>query len=139
MAGGGLLVLTNSPHRLKYGTGPGSQRGLGRRQRPGLGFRITYEEGTIGGYRAKTEGEHPWSQARTLELGEGNGVPFGLDGAEWQVLAEAGGQPVVALVDYGSAGGQVLALADVAILSAGWSEITTFPFWRNLARYARSR
>jgi hypothetical protein len=42
-------------------------------------------------------------------------------------------------VDHGTEGGQVLVLADVAMLSAGWTDITNMPFWRNLAGYARSR
>jgi hypothetical protein len=69
----------------------------------------------------------------TLELFEGNGVPFTLAGG--QVLAQASGEPVVALVDHGDAGGQVLVLADMGILASGGN----LTFWRNLARYARSR
>ena len=68
-----------------------------------------------------------------LELFEENGVPFTL--AEGQVLAQVGGEPVVALIDYGNAGGQVLALADMGILASGHN----LTFWQNLARHARSR
>jgi hypothetical protein len=55
------------------------------------------------------------------------------------VLAWADGAPALALVEVGDAGGQVLILADVGILTAGWSEPHNLPFWRNLAGYARSR
>jgi hypothetical protein len=47
------------------------------------------------------------------------------------------GAPVAALVDYGDAGGQVLALADLGILSASWGEPNNLPFWQNLAEYAK--
>ena len=140
-AGGGLLVLTNSLHRLKYGTtGLDPNEDWEDANALASAFGIVYEQGSMGGYEAQTEGDHPLvAGVKVLELGEGNGVPFGLSGTGWQVLASVGGKPAAALVDYGSAGGQVLALADVAMLSAGWSEITNLPFWQNLARYARSR
>jgi hypothetical protein len=40
-------------------------------------------------------------------------------------------------VEYGDAGGQVLVLADVGMLSAGPEGPVNLPFWRNLAQYAR--
>jgi len=140
-AGGGLLVLTNSLHRLKYGTtGLDPNEDWEDANALASAFGIVYEQGSMGGYEAQTEGDHPLvAGVQVLELGEGNGVPFSLSGAEWQVLASVDGKPAAALVDYGSAGGQVLVLADVAMLSAGWTEITNLPFWQNLARYARSR
>lgn len=140
-AGGGLLVLTNSLHRLKYGTiGLDPNEDWEDANAVASRFKIVYQDGSMGGYEAQTEGDHPLiAGVRSLELGEGNGVPFSLSGAEGQVLASVGGNPAAALVDYGDAGGQVLVLADVAMLSAGWSEIPNLPFWQNLARYARSR
>jgi hypothetical protein len=69
-----------------------------------------------------------------------NGVPFTMpDGV---ILAESAGQPVVGLVDFGQAGGQVLVLADEGLLDfAGLapSDSDNFEFLRNLARYARER
>jgi hypothetical protein len=140
-AGGGLLVLTNSLHRLKYGTvGLDENEDWEDANALASAFGIVYEEGSMGGSRAQTEGDHPLvAGVDVLELGEGNGVPFGLSGGEWQVLASVDGKPAAALVDYGAAGGQVLVLADVAMLSSGWTDITNLPFWRNLAGYARSR
>jgi hypothetical protein len=94
----------------------------------------------MGGSRARIDGDHPLvSGVEFLEMGEENGVPFSLSGSEWQVLASVGDKPAAALADYGTAGGKVLVLADVAMLSAGWTEISNLPFWRSLARYARSR
>ena len=140
-AGGGLLVLTNSLHRLKYGTtGLDPNEDWEDTNALASVFGIAYEDGYVGGSRAQTEGNHPLvSGVDDLELGEGNGVPFALTEGQWQVLASIDGKPAAALVDYGAEGGQVLVLADVAILSAGWTEITNLPFWRNLADYARSR
>jgi hypothetical protein len=140
--GGGLLVLTNSRYRLKYGTsGLGPNEDWGDVNALASEFGITYQEGVVKGNQALTEGDHPLMEGlRTLELGEDNGVPFDLSKeSEGQVLASASGAPALALLDYGDAGGQVLVLADVAILSAGWSEPQNLPFWQNLARYARPR
>jgi len=139
VAGGGLLVLTNSAHRLKYNNtvlDPNEDwadvNALAGR------FGITYQGGTLPGTQAQAEGEHPLvAGVALLELAEANGVPFSL--SEGQVLARVGEELAAALVDYGDGGGQVLALADVGMLGAGEGEPANLPFWLNLARYARSR
>ena len=141
-AGGGLLVLTNSLHRLKYGTlGLDPNEDWEDANALASAFGVVYEQGSMGEDRAQTEGDHPLVKGvDVLELGAGNGVPFGLSSGKWQVLASIGGKPAAALVDYGASGGQVLVLADVAMLSAGFTaDIANLPFWRNLAGYARSR
>jgi hypothetical protein len=141
VAGGGMLVLTNSHNRLKYGTvGLDANEDWQDANALASKFDIVYEEGNISGVQAPIQSEHPLlAGVRYLELGDGNGVPFSVPNEGWQVLASVGGSPAAALGDYGSAGGQVLVLADVAMLSAGWSDIPNMPFWRNLADYARSR
>jgi hypothetical protein len=137
---GGLLVLTNSARRLKFGNlafDPNEDwsdaNALASR------FGITYREGAIAAGTAQPEGDHRLVEGvNSLEFGAENGVPFRLaESAKGQVLARAGGEPVAALLEVGDAGGQVLVLADVTILSAGWSTPNNLPFWRNLARYAR--
>ncbi|MEJ2732941.1 MAG: M28 family peptidase [Anaerolineae bacterium] len=142
VASGGLLVLTNSQHRLKYGARslePNEDwedaNALASR------FGITYQQGSLKGGEASIEGKHPLMEGlQTLRLSEGNGVPFGLSGeSEGQVLAMAGNVPAAALVAYGDAGGEVLVLADVGSLSSLWEWPHNYPFWQNLARYARSR
>ena len=139
-AGGGLLVVTNSANRLKYGN-----EGLGTNedwpdvnalaQRLGL----SYVEGAWLFVQATTVGDHPLvAGTHGLTMGDGNGVPFELDpGTGAQVLAEIDGQPVVALLDHGA--GQVLALADVSILTSGWGEPRNLVFWQNLGQYALER
>jgi hypothetical protein len=138
VAGGGLLTLTNSAHRLKYYNVPldpnedwADANELAER------FGVAYQEGTLPAAVARIQGEHPLVVGvPDLHLIVKNGVPFTLDGG--QTLAQAEGQPVLALVDYGEAGGQVLVLADLGILGSR-GEPHNLPFWRNLARYARSR
>ena len=133
VAQGGLLVLTNSAHRLKYQPRDPNEdwsdvNALAAR------FGVSYQDGTVSFTMAQTTGDHPlMAGISTLQLFEENGVSFTL--SEGQVLAQAGGEPVVALVDYGSAGGQVLVLADMGILASG----DNLTFWQNLAGYARSR
>jgi hypothetical protein len=72
-----------------------------------------------------------------LELLPGNSVPIRLD--EGQVLGWAEGRIVIGLVDYGDAGGQVLALADAGLLGNDGGTPRSLKLWQNLARYARSR
>jgi len=138
VAEGGLLVLTNSAHRLKTGNlvlDPNEDwsdaNALAER------FGVSYESGRLTGTEARTEGEHPLVEGiSTLELAEANGVPFSL--VEGEVLAWADSEFAACLVDYGQSGGEVLVLADVGMLSAGGERPINLPFWRNLARYARS-
>jgi hypothetical protein len=136
--GGGLLVLANSAHRLKHGNDvrdPNEDwedvNALAER------FGITYLSGTLAAEEAWTEGRSPLVDGVVyLDLAAGNGVPFRIDEtADAQVLALAGGEPVMALVNHGL--GEVLVLADLGILGADWGGPDNLPFWQNLARYAR--
>jgi hypothetical protein len=132
---GGLLLLTNSAHRIKYGNllmdvneDWEDVNALGER------FGVAYQEGTLVSGEAWTEGEHPLLVGvPSLTLVRDNGIPF--DVTDGQVLAQAGGKSVVALVDHGQ--GQVLVLADLSILGSEWGPPANLQFWRNLAQYAR--
>jgi hypothetical protein len=136
---GGLLVLTNSAHRLKYANrilDPNEDwsdaNALASR------FGITYGDGTHSVTEASTVGEHPLvAGTTTLMLIADNGLRFDLvDKDNGMVLAQADGEPIAALVDYGDSGGQVLVLADLGILGAGWGGPHNLPFWQNLAQFA---
>jgi hypothetical protein len=133
---GGLMVLTNSASRIKFWVEDPNEdwddvNALATR------FGITYNQGRVSSYRANSKTSHPLMEGVTdIALYEENSVPFTLEQGE--VLAQAEGQNVVALVDYGSGGGQVLVLGDVGILGS-IPESYNLPFWLNLARYARSR
>jgi hypothetical protein len=138
VAGGGLLVLTNSAHRLKYNnTVLDSNEDWSDANDLAARFGITYHSGALSSIQVETEGGNPLVEGVTvLELTEANGMPFTL--TEGQVLARADGELAAALVDYGEGGGQVLVLADVGMLGAYKGEPTNLPFWLNLARYAHS-
>jgi hypothetical protein len=141
-AAGGLLLLTNSRHRLKYGTiGLDPNEDWEDVNALASRFGVTYQAGALAGPGVRTDVDHPLLAGVTaLELGEGNGVPFQVDDeAGGQPLAWAGADPAAVLLPYGSAGGEVLILADVASLSAGWTDPQNIQFWRNLATYARDR
>ena len=140
VAGGGLLVLTNSRYRLKYANrlldaNEDWPDGNALAQR----FGIAWLDGGLDAEAALAQGNHSLTAGVTsLALAMGNGVPFRLEAAsKGVVLAEAGEAPVVALVDYGQSGGQVLALADVGILGAEWGTPANLRFWQNLAEFAR--
>jgi hypothetical protein len=138
VARGGLLVLTNSTHRLKYNNSAMDPNEDWSDANPlAARFGITYHSGALSSTEAQTEGESPLVEGiATLGLAEANGVPFSLAGG--QVLAQADGELAVALVDHGQGGGQVLVLADVGMLGHDEGEPTNLAFWLNLARYAQS-
>jgi hypothetical protein len=138
-ADGGLLVLSNSANRLKY-----SNRVLDPNEdwedmnALSSRFGISYLDGTLAGYPVAPEQDHPlMAGIAALSLMADNGVPFSFEGAsDIQVLAEVDGDPAVALVSHGDAGGQVLVLADAGILGTGGGAPGNLLFWQNLAQYA---
>jgi hypothetical protein len=139
IAAGGLAVLTNSLNRLKYGNRVlDANEDWHDANAVSERFGISYGEGMLPGDQGWTEGDHVLVDGvAVLEMAEANGVPFSM--AEGLVLAQTSGAPIAGLIDYGNTGGQVLVLADVGILGAGWDEPANLPFWQNLARYAASR
>lgn len=71
-----------------------------------------------------------------------NGVPFKIDDGKAQspiVLAKAGSRTVLALVDYGQSGGQVLVVADIGLLSDYGRGGKNLVFLQNLAKYVAQR
>jgi hypothetical protein len=139
VAEGGLLVLTNSSHRLKYGSRmEDANEDVLDANALASRFGLAYTRQGLDGDQATVEGQHPLVEGLTgLTLLDQNGVRFeAIAGEAATVLARVGGEPAVVLVDHGAAGGQVLALSDVGFLASGWEEPENLPFWRNLARYA---
>lgn len=134
---GGLLVLTNSAHRLKYvnyvceaNEDWSDVNALGER------FGVSFTTGGLAGSTATASGNHPlMNGVSSLLLAEDNGVRFSAAGAE--VLASVAALPAVSLVAVGS--GEVLVLADLGILGAPGGEAPNLQFWNNLAEYARTR
>ena len=143
VAGGGLLVLTNSANRLKYYNrvlDPNEDL-VDANDLSGR-FGVTFEDRPLSSGNVRVTGSSPLVQGVTqLSMAPANGVRFSLiEGTQFEVLAETGGQIVMALVEYGDAGGEVLVLADVGILgSSGEPTLANLPFWQNLAGYARTR
>ncbi|NIS83407.1 MAG: hypothetical protein GTO14_25150, partial [Anaerolineales bacterium] len=139
--GGGLLVLTNSANRILLGMV--FEANEDKRDVNALSehFGIVFEESSMSAARARIQEEHPLTESQSgLTLIRGNSVPFTMQSGG--TLAEVNGMPVVGLVDYGEAGGQVLVLVDVGILGIaglGPSESDNLSFVRNLARFARNR
>jgi hypothetical protein len=137
--GGGLLVLTNSAHRLKYMAQQyeANEDTLSANVLAGR-FGVSWLNGTVAAGVAVTQGTSALvAGVSTLALAPGNGVLFSAPGG--QLLARAGAQPVVSLVRPAS-GGEVLVLADLGMLMTS-TEISpaNFRFWQNLAAYARTR
>jgi hypothetical protein len=140
--GGGMLVLTNSANRLKYNNQVlESNEDLSDMNTLAEHFGVAYRDGGLTTSEAWAAVENPLLEGTSsLALARNNGVSFTIsETAKAQVLAWAGGEPAMALVDSGSAGGQVLILADVGMLATGGGEPANLDFWLNLAEYARTR
>jgi hypothetical protein len=139
---GGLLVLTNSAHRLKLGGRVlEANEDWGDQNDLASPFGIAYLPGTLRGEQATVQATHPLVEGvATLSLLEGNGVRMALAPDAGQtdssILAHASGEPALVLVNAGPAGGQVLGLSDLGLLAADWGRSDQAVFWRNLARYA---
>ena len=139
---GGLLVLTNSAHRLQlFGLAFDENEDWQDMNALAEVFGVTFEDGTLSASSAQTEGQHPLIEDQaSLILVQNNGIPFTMRTGE--TLARANGRPAVGLIEYGEAGGQVLILADIGILGFAGPEPPAednLVFLRNLARYARDQ
>jgi hypothetical protein len=137
---GGFLILTNSAYEPSFRLSPvttnDDQRDMNTLAER---FGISYRFGPFpGGNVLWSESDHALVEfVQYLEFYEGNGVPLAMDAG--QVLAQISQAPAVGLVEYGDAGGEVLALADFGILHVHHAASQNLAFLRNLARYARER
>jgi hypothetical protein len=142
VADGGLLVLTNSAYRLKYGNQLLDRNedwedvnALAER------FGVSYREGMLStDFAVEAQvGSTLVEDVSYLAPAVGNDVPFTVS-PEDAALAVAliGEELAIALVDYGQEGGQVLALTDLGLLGAEWEMPPNLTFWQNLADYART-
>lgn len=138
---GGFLVLTNSANRLFLGRVSESNEDWEDANTLAAPFGISFSGVPFPAYRAFVVGTHPITgDLSDLVMAANNGLPLTLQGGER--LAEVQGQTAVGLLDYGGAGGQVLALSDLASLdlyNPRENERDNLDFLRNLARYVRGR
>ncbi len=138
---GGLLVLTNSDHRIFMGELSDSNEDWDEVNALAEGFGIRYEGDPFLRTRALVASEHPLVEnLSSLIMIANNGLPIHLKAGV--TLAEIDGQTALGLVGYGDAGGQVLALADLGMLDLydfGRRDSDNFSFLRNLARFAHGR
>ncbi|MEW6337037.1 MAG: M28 family peptidase [Acidobacteriota bacterium] len=136
---GGLLVMPNSAYRLVSGIAPyDANEDWSDANALASVFGVTFLDRRVAGATATVVGTHTLTQGvGSLTLASGNGVAFQAPGA--RVLAQVGGDPAVALVQHGPAGGEVLVLADHRILGGSSDSSPNIAFFRNLARYAGGR
>jgi hypothetical protein len=135
--GGGLLVLTNSAHRMKYlNTVYEDNEDWQDVNDLGSRFGVAYSGVPLHGASATTEGVHGLvSGVGAIRMATDNGIGFTI--AAGQVLARADGQAAVAVVPAGA--GEVVVLADLGMLGNGSGTPQNLRFWENLGEHARSR
>lgn len=136
---GGLLVLATSRHRLVSGTAPYEHN----EDWAGINtlatrFGVTYLDRALRGSTAAPVGGHRLVQGvSSLALADGNGSATTSPGG--RALATMNGEPVVTLVSIGGSGGEVLVLADQAILAGASNSSPNLAFFENLAGYVLNR
>ncbi len=132
---GGVLVVTNSVHRLKYYNlafddnedWPDVNALAGR-------FGIEYSDEVFTSDRVLVNGDHPLvDDVQLVYFISGNARAFDAGSAE--VLGSVGGRPAVAVLQRGA--GAVVVLADLGTLGATHDPPRNLQFWRNLAQFAR--
>lgn len=139
VASGGLLVLTNSFHRLSvlnrvmdYNEDWKKVNQLAER------FGILYRPGLVRNYADIVQG-HPLMEGIYLSLAilADNAIPVLSE--EGTILAQFEDDAAAVIVGYGPAGGEVLALADLGMLGSSTGAPRNLHFWENLALYAKNR
>ncbi len=136
---GGFLVVSNSATRLRYGTTPMEpNEDWPDVNALGAELGVTFGPRILTGAAATTANHHPLVEGvAALGLAAGNGLAVSAPGG--LVLARVGSDAAAALVPIGSRGGEVLALADHAILGGRTPDAPNLVFFRNLSRYGRTR
>jgi hypothetical protein len=135
VAGGGLLVLTNSSSIVSWLWQVDANEDWSDANALTEPFGVTFEQPSLPMGDVAATGESGLMQdvwGLTAGYWGSTGVPFAV--ADGEVLAQGNGGPGLALVLYGDAGGAVLVLADV-----GWLGGENQAFWQNLAEYALER
>jgi len=138
---GGLLVVAASASRVVFGLVFDDNEDWADMNALVEQFGVVYEEGGFSSSRARVDVAHPvLDGVSSLALMPDNALAFSVERGE--VLAAIGEAHVAAIVDYGDAGGQVLVLADVALLGLQGpapEEPKNLDFLRSLAHYAANR
>jgi hypothetical protein len=132
---GGLLVVTNSAHRLKYynlvyedNEDLLDQNALAER------FGVSFFGFPTAAETAQATGGHPLVRGvTTLDLAQGNACLY--SARDGEVIARMGGSAAITVKAAGA--GEVIVLADLGILGNRGGDPANLEFWRNLARYAR--
>ncbi|MDH4207255.1 MAG: M28 family metallopeptidase [Anaerolineae bacterium] len=137
---GGLLVILNSRHRLKYAYPPlDENEDWSDVNALSEVFGVTFYEGAPWGELGQA-GDHRLVQGlETLQLAKSNGVSFTYERGESLALVQ--GDPAMALVPYGDEGGEVLVMGDLGMLRNAGDGGTprNLQLWINLAEYCLER
>lgn len=135
--GGGLLVLAGSGSLLRYGTTPFAvNEDALDLNAVGEALGVVFEDRRLSGTFASNASAHALTTAiGGLVLAQGNGLAV-RPGAG-RVLCRSGSDAALVLFAAG-ARGEVLALGDASVLG-GRGSAANLGFFRNLARYARTR
>jgi hypothetical protein len=138
---GGFLILTNSANHLFRGQALDVNEDWEDANALAAPFGIRFGGVPFRTIHARVVGTHPITgDLSDLVMLPDNGLRLTLQGGV--VLAEAQGEPAIALLDVGSAGGQILVLSDLGLLdlsNPGEGERDNLDFLRNLASYVRRR
>lgn len=138
VAAGGVLVLTNGADALNFvGQPTSANEDWSEMNTLAEVFGVTYQSGTLSGRWARVIADTALTaDVENVHVTLDSGIPFTI--TTGQVLAASRGMAALALVPFGA--GEVIVMADVGSLAAGFSQSPeNLTFWNNLAAYALHR
>jgi hypothetical protein len=136
---GGLLVITNSSQLTSFYGSPFTENEDWQKMNAlSSAFGIIYSQPEESTYFADVVSPDSLTEnMRSVNISNGTAVAFALtNGRE---LAATDDGAVIGVVPYGSHGGEVVALADLNILGAGWYGLNNDDFCTNFLNYLLTR
>ncbi len=139
VSNGGFLVLTNTEavwgfydYEMDANEDWSDMNAVAER------FGISYDAYLSTSWSPPTQSGHPlMSGISELNNGSRYSVPFVMQGGS--VLAGTPTATIAGIMNYGANGGEVLALADLALLARDWHSLMNLEFVANLAAYIQQR
>lgn len=139
VSNGGFLVLTNTEavwgfydYEMDTNEDWSDMNAVAER------FGISYDAYLSTSWSPLTQSKHPlMSGIAKLNIGSRYSVPFVMTGGS--VLTGTPSATIVGITSYGTNGGEVLALADLALLARDWYSLMNPEFVANLAAYIQQR
>jgi hypothetical protein len=135
---GGKLIVAGSAYRTKWGAIYSANEDARAINALTPQFGVVFSEEQLSATKGAISAKHALTTGVVeLELPGYNALSFTIE--HGVVLARADKKPLLAVVPYGSNGGEVLIVGDLSLLSCGRGvgSAKNLPLWRNISAWAR--